>query len=158
MQRRRLGRTGLEVSILGLGGFHLLEISTASAHAIIHRYLDSGGNYVETAPQYGAGESERKIGPIMALRRDDCILATKCHTRDAESASRSIDHSLSLLQTDYVDLLFMHHVQSLDELERILADDGALRAAEAARDAGKTRFIGISNHGHPEVVIEALKR
>ena len=77
MLRRTLGRTGLEVSILGFGGFHLLEISAANAHAILNRYLDAGGNYVETAPEYGHSQSERKIGPIMAERREACVLATK---------------------------------------------------------------------------------
>ena len=158
MQRRTLGRTGLEVSILGFGGFHLLEISTASAHAILNRYLDAGGNYVETAPEYGYGQSERKIGPIMAERREACVLATKCHGRDREAAAGLIDQSLDRLRTDHVDLLFMHHVQREDELERILAKDGALRAAEQARKDGKVRFIGISNHGSPEVMIEALRR
>jgi predicted aldo/keto reductase-like oxidoreductase len=158
MQRRTLGRTGLEVSILGLGGFHLLEISTAGANAILNRYLDAGGNYVETAPEYGHGESERKIGPVMAERRDECVLATKCHARDRQTAGRLIDQSLRYLQTDRVDILFMHHVQTMDELDRILAPDGALQAAEAARRAGKTRFVGVSNHGSPEVMIEALRR
>jgi predicted aldo/keto reductase-like oxidoreductase len=158
MQRRTLGRTGLDVSILGLGGFHLLEISTADAQAILNRYLDAGGNYVETAPEYGHGESERKIGLAMAGRRSECVLATKCHVRDRDTASRLIDQSLAHLRTDQVDILFMHHVQTMAELDRILADDGALQAAEAAREAGKTRFIGITNHGSPEVLIEALKR
>jgi predicted aldo/keto reductase-like oxidoreductase len=158
MQQRTLGRTGLEVSILGLGGFHLLEISTANAHAILNSYLDAGGNYVETAPEYGHGESERKLGLGLARRRDECVLATKCHVRDREAAGQLIEQSLRHLQTDHVDILFMHHVQKPDELDRILAEDGALRAAEAAREAGKVRFVGISNHGHPEVLIEAVRR
>jgi predicted aldo/keto reductase-like oxidoreductase len=158
MQRRILGRTGLEVSILGTGGFHLLEISLADAQAILNRYLDAGGNYVETAAQYGDGESEQKIGVVMATRRDECVLATKCHARDQANAARLIDSSLGYLQTDHVDILYMHHVQSSAELDQILAPDGALCAAEAARDAGKVRFIGISNHGHPEVMMEALRR
>lgn len=158
MQRRTLGRTGLEVSILGFGGFHLLEISTDDARSILHRYLDAGGNYVETAAEYGHGESERKIGPILATQRDQCVLATKCHARDRDTAERLINQSLRHLLTDHVDILFMHHVQKPEELDRILAEDGALRAAEAARDAGKIRFVGISNHGHPELLVEALRR
>ena len=156
MQKRILACTGLEVSILGLGGFHLLEISAADARTILNRYLDAGGNYVETAPEYGDGESERKIGQAVAARRDEYVLATKAHLRDRDSAARLIDQSLRHLHTDHVDILFMHHVQKPTELEQILSDDGALRAVEAARDAGKTRFIGISNHGHPELVLEAL--
>jgi predicted aldo/keto reductase-like oxidoreductase len=158
MEKRILGGTGLEVSILGLGGFHLLEISAANARTILNRYLDAGGNYVETAPEYGDGESERKIGQAIAARRDEYVLATKTHLRDRDSAARLIDQSLRHLHTDHIDILYMHHVQRLNELDRILSDDGALRAAEAARGAGKTRFIGISSHGHPELVLEALNQ
>lgn len=158
MERRTLGRTGLEVSILGLGGYHLLEIRTADAHALLHAYLDAGGNYVETAPEYGDGRSERKIGPVMATRRAECVLATKCHLRHREDATSLLDQSLGLLQTGHVDILFMHHVQSRDDLDQILSKDGALRAAELARAAGKARYIGISNHGHPEILAEAIRR
>ena len=158
MQRRTLGRTSLQVSILGQGGFHLLEIGTADIQAIMNRYLDAGGNYVETAPEYGYGESERKVGLALGRRRDECVLATKCHLRDREPATRLIDQSLGHLKTDHVDVLFMHHIQRFEELDRILGEDGALAAAEAARQAGKIRFIGISNHGHPELLIEALHR
>jgi predicted aldo/keto reductase-like oxidoreductase len=158
MRKRLFGRTGLEVSILGSGGFHLLEISDGEAQTVLNCYLDAGGNYIETAAQYGDGESERKVGLVMAARRDECVLATKCHARERDEVARLLDCSLDNLQTDHVDILFMHHIQSQAELDRILAPDGALRAAEAARDAGHVRFIGISNHGHPEVIMEALKR
>ena len=157
MQKRTLGRTGLEVSILGLGGFHLVEISPENARAVLNRYLDAGGNYVETAHQYGDGESERKVGQVMAERRDDCVLATKTDLRGRDEAAAGIAGSLERLQTDHVDILFMHHVQTPEELAQILAPDGALRAAEAARDAGQAGQIGISNHGHPELLIQALK-
>ena len=134
MKYRTLGKTGLEISILGQGGFHLLEISLADAQAILHRYLDAGGNYIETAAEYGDGESERKIGTVMTTRRDECILATKCHAREKTEASKFIAHSLKNLQTDHVDILFMHHVQTQDELDRILADKN--RSAEELRQRG----------------------
>jgi predicted aldo/keto reductase-like oxidoreductase len=153
MKYRTLGHTGLETAILGLGGFHLLEISVADAQTILNRYLDVGGNYIETAAEYGDGESERKIGTVMAERRSECILATKCHAREKAEAC-----SLNNLQTDHVDILFMHHIQTQDELNRILAPDGALRTAEAAREAGQVRFIGITNHGHPQIIIQALEK
>jgi predicted aldo/keto reductase-like oxidoreductase len=158
MEYRTLGSTGLRTSILGTGGFHYLEISAAETEAILNRYLDAGGNYLETAAQYGNGESERKVGPTVARRRDEFVLVTKCHPRDRETAAQTIDQSLRHLQTDHVDILFMHHVQGQLELDAILAEDGALRAAEAARQAGKVRFIGMSNHGHPELMIQALER
>jgi len=158
MQSRILGKTGLKTSILGLGGFHLLEISLADTQTILNRYLDAGGNYIETAAEYGDGESERKIGTVIAKRREECILTTKCHAREKSEAAAFIARSLNNLQTDHVDILFMHHVQTQEELDRILAPDGALRAAEAARASGQVRFIGITNHGHPEMLIQALDR
>jgi uncharacterized protein len=158
METRTLGKTGLRTSILGTGGFHYLEISTAEVHALLNRYLDAGGNYVETAAQYGGGEAELKVGPVVAQRRDEMVLTTKCHPRDRETAAQTIDLSLRQLRTDHVDILLMHHVQTQADLDAILAEDGALRAAEDARLAGKVRFIGISNHGHPELLIQALER
>jgi predicted aldo/keto reductase-like oxidoreductase len=152
-----LGRTGLKTSILGLGGFHLLEISPSDSRMILERYLDAGGNYIETAAQYGDGESERKVGSIMASRRDECVLATKTHLRGRDEAAALLARSLRHLQTDHVDVLFMHHVDTMEELNRILAPDGALRAAEAARQAGQVDFIGISCHGYPQLLIRALE-
>ena len=157
MERRILGKTGLEVSILGQGGFHLLELTPAEAYTLVNRYLDAGGNYIETAAEYGDGDSERKIGPVMAERRQDCVLASKCHAREESAAGQFIVRSLENLQTDHLDILFMHHVQSNEELQRLLAPDGALRAAEKAKEQGKLRFIGITNHGHPQVLMQAFK-
>ncbi len=158
MQKRTLGKTGLQVSILGMGGFHLVEISPADSEMLLNRYLDAGGNYIETAPGYGSGNSETKVGQVMAYRRDDCILATKCDLRERDEAATQIEDSLRRLQTGRVDLLFMHHVQTEEQLARILAPDGALRAAESAREAGKVGYIGISNHGHPQLLIRALEQ
>jgi predicted aldo/keto reductase-like oxidoreductase len=134
-----------------------VEISPGDAQAILNRYLDAGGNYIETAAQYGDGESERKVGSVMAKRRDECILATKTHLRGRDEAAALFARSLGHLQTDHVDVLFMHHVDTMEELDRILAPDGALRAAEAAREAGQVRLIGISAHGHPQLLIRALQ-
>ncbi|MCK5095244.1 MAG: aldo/keto reductase, partial [Spirochaetes bacterium] len=158
MEKRMLGNTGEEVSMLGLGGFHLLEISDKDAVHLLNTYFDEGGNYVETAPQYGDGESERKVGLVMKKRRDECLLATKSHLRDAKGAEVSINESLKRLQTDHIDLLILHHVQGMDELNQILGPGGALEAFIEARERGKIRFIGISGHGVPDVLIEALNR
>jgi len=158
LEYRAFGKTGEKVALLGLGGYHFLEISQQDVTEIIHRYLDLGGNYVETAYAYGSGESERKVGRALQGRRDEVFLATKVAARDKEGAARILETSLDNLQTDHVDLLFMHGVQESYELEAILGEDGALRAAEEARQAGQVRFIGISGHGWADVLIEALNR
>jgi predicted aldo/keto reductase-like oxidoreductase len=159
MKTRIMGRTGLEVSILGLGGFHMLEVGAAEVASITHAFLDAGGNYIESAAEYGDGESERKFGQVISTRRAECVLTTKCHARESAATVDYIERSLRNLRTDHVDILFMHHVQSREELDQILSPiNGAIKAAEAARCAGKVRFVGISNHGHPEILMEALQR
>ncbi len=74
MERRTLGRSGIEVSILGLGGFHMLEVSAANVAELTNRFLDEGGNYIETAAEYGDGESEWKFDPIVSKRRDQIVM------------------------------------------------------------------------------------
>jgi len=153
---RPLGKTGERLTILGFGGFHLLEVSEEKAEDLLDFYLDAGGNFVETAIGYGKGDSERKIGRVMKRRRDDCFLSTKTYHRTRAQAAEHIDQSLKNLQTDHVDNLFMHNVRTDEDLDRSLSDDGALRAAEDARDAGKVRFISITSHA-PHVLLRAVK-
>jgi predicted aldo/keto reductase-like oxidoreductase len=155
--KREFGTTGEEVSVLGLGGFHLLEVSDADATALINRYLDEGGNYIETAAEYGAGESERKIGLVTRERRQECFLVTKCHLRDRKGAAKTIEESLKRLQTDHVDCLLLHHVLRYEELEQIYSKGGAMQAFLESRESGKVRYLGITGHGQPDVLIKALE-
>jgi len=158
VEYRALGKTGLNVSILGFGGFHLLEIPVKEAGKLLNAYLDGGGNYVETAANYGDGESERKIGRSIMHRRDDFVLVSKTGMRDGASAAAQIDRSLSNLGADHLDGILMHGVATIEELDQILAPGGAYEAAQAAQWAGKLGFIGISMHGWPGALIEALGR
>lgn len=157
MEKRRFGKTGLETSILGFGGFHLLEIPVAEAQYLLNRYLDAGGNYIETAASYGDGESERKIGYSVAHRRSEYILATKTGERTKQKCLQSLDRSLRNLKTDFIDLFIMHAVGTMEELETILGPEGALEGALQAKHEGKIKHIGISMHGQPDVLIRALK-
>ncbi|KPK62196.1 MAG: hypothetical protein AMK73_06570 [Planctomycetes bacterium SM23_32] len=157
MPRRPLGETGEELTILGFGGFHLLEVPEDEAERLLNFYLDAGGNFIETAIAYGDGDSERKIGRVMETRRDECFLSTKVYSRTRKEAAESIERSLRHLKTDHVDNLFMHGVSTHEELDTVLSDSGALRAAEDARDAGKVRFISITSH-LPEVLLRAVRQ
>lgn len=157
MQKRDLGKTGLKTSLLGFGGFHLLEISVNEADYLLNGYLDAGGNYIETASGYGNGESEIKIGKTVSGRRSEYILATKTAERKMEGCLKSIDRSLTNLNTDYIDIIIMHAVGTMEDLNTILGPQGALEGAEKARKAGKVGHIGISMHGQPDVLIQALK-
>lgn len=157
MEKRAFGNTGLFTTILGFGGFHLLEIPVSEARYLLNRYLDAGGNYIETAASYGDGESERKIGLSVAGRRSEYILATKSGERTKEKLLSSLNRSLANLKTDYVDLLIMHAVGTMEELDQILAPGGALEGALEAKKDGRIRHIGISMHGQPDVLIRAIR-
>lgn len=158
MQYRDFGKTGLKTSILGFGGYHLLEIPVKEAGMLLNSYLDAGGNYIETAADYGDGESEKKIGQSVMHRRDDFVLISKTSAIKKQQAAAGIDRTLKNLKTDHLDCILMHHVSSIDDLNTILAPGGALEAALEAKKAGKVRFIGLSMHGWPGTLIEALGR
>lgn len=157
MEKRALGTTGLEVSVLGFGGFHLVEIPSVDAARLLGSYLDNGGNYIETAAGYGDGKSESKIGAAVSHRRAEYVLATKSMERTRDGFLRGLDQSLRNLKTDAVDLMFMHSVQTEAEVDAILGPGGAMEGAEAARKAGKLRFIAISGHGRPDGLLHAVK-
>ncbi len=157
MQKRKLGKTGIEVSVLGLGGFHMLEISKELVSKLMDIYLEAGGNYVETAAEYGDGESEKKMAYAMKGRREKVVLASKCHARDYEGAKTFIDRTLSNLQTDHLDLLFLHHVTSQKDVDALLSRPSALDYALEAKKKGLIRAIGISFHGLPDYALKILK-
>lgn len=156
MEKRALGKTGLSLSALGFGGFHLVEVTSADAARLLGSYLDRGGNYIETAAEYGNGISEEKIGRAVAHRRGDYVLATKTLARTREASAAEIDRSLRLLATDHVDILYLHCVQTEKEIKTIFGPGGALEAVLAAQKAGKTRFVGITGHGRPDGLLGAL--
>jgi uncharacterized protein len=158
MEKRPLGKTGLEVSVLGFGGFHLVEITSEEAAHLLGAYLDAGGSYIETAASYGNGISETKIGRAVSHRRSEYTLATKSMERTRAGFLAELDRSLHNLKTDHVDLMFMHGVQAVEDMDRILGPDGAMEAAIGARQAGKIRFIAISGHGRPHALLNAVRR
>lgn len=159
MPTRRLGKTGHDVSMFSLGGVAALvrDGERDNALQIINRALDLGVNYIDTAADYGGGESESRIGEVMKERRDEVFLATKSHVYDYDGVMRMCEESLERLQTDYLDLYQHHRVQDLERLDRIAQPDGALRAFEQLRDEGVVRHLGITSHT-PHIMTEALER
>lgn len=158
METRALGQTGLSLSILGFGGFHLVEIPQADASRLLNAYLDAGGSYIETAASYGDGISESKIGASVSRRRGEFTLATKSMQRTRDGFLSDLENSLRNLKTDHVDLLFMHAVQTAEEADSIFAPGGALEGAERAKRDGKIRFVAISGHGRPDGLLRAEKQ
>ncbi len=158
MKKRKLGNTGLEVSILGLGGFHLLEIKTSLVSKLVDYFLEKGGNYFETAAEYGDGESERKLGYTLKGKRDKIVLASKIHKRDEKGAKYYLERSLRNLDTDYLDIWFLHHVTTPSDLSLLLYRPSALDVALSAKKEGKIRAIGVSTHGMPDIAMELIEK
>jgi len=147
----------LTVSVLGLGGFHQVEIGQALVTAIVDRYLEAGGNYVETARSYGGGVSERKLGQALQGRRQDVVLVSKTGQRDAEGAWRELNESLAALGTDHLDVLLYHGISDLETLDRVAGPGGAGESFARAREQGLVHHIGASSHW-PLMLIPAIER
>ena len=160
MPMRPLGRTGRKVCLFSLGGQGLLEIPgrTDESVAIINRALDLGVNYCDTAHYYGHGSSEEYYGEALQGRRKDIYLATKSGDRTYDGAMRELDESLQRLKTDHLDCWQMHNVRTQQDVDRIFADNGALKAFQKARDEKIIRFIGITGHRDPFILKQAIEK
>jgi aryl-alcohol dehydrogenase-like predicted oxidoreductase len=158
METRRLGRLGHMSSVLIYGGAALSEATQEDADRSIQAALDAGINHFDTAADYGG--SELRLGPWMSRIRDRIFLATKTGDRTATAAYQSILRSLERLRVDEVDLIQLHSVGSLDELQSVVQPGGAVEGAARARDEGLVRAIGITGHGMqaPAVHLDALRR
>ena len=162
MPTRNLGRTGHLVGIFSLGGQAAIEQpdNEAVAVPIIERALDLGVNYLDTSARYGgdARWSEQYYGKVMKRRRREAFLATKTHDRTRDGSLKLLEQSLKLLQTDHVDLWQLHAMASMEDVDQVCAKGGALEAFQAARGQGLVRFLGLSGHTDPAVLMEAIRR
>lgn len=159
MPTRVLGATGARVSILAFGaGSRFLSCQRDEALAILSHALDAGVNYVDTCENYGAGESESRIGELMPSRRSEVFLATKLGQRNYDGAMRAMDASLKRLRTDRVDLVHIHNLAGPEDAEKIGAKGGAYEALLKIRDQKITRFIGITSHTDPSALKMAIER
>jgi len=162
MPTRNLGRTGFQVGLFSLGGQAAIEQPNHEAVAvpILERALDLGVNYLDTSARYGgeARWSEQYVGKVMARRRKEAFLATKSHDRTRDGSLRLLERSLQLLRTDHVDLWQMHALDTMEQVDRAMAPDGAIQAFLQARDQKMVRFLGISGHSDPAVLAEAIRR
>jgi uncharacterized protein len=159
MLHRKLGRTGLEVSALGIGGFHLGSAKDqAEATAIIHRSMDAGVNFFDNCWEYHEGASEERMGIALQGLRKNAILMTKVctHGRDKKTAMRMLEESLTRLRTDYLDVWQIHEVVYWNDPALIFASDGAAEALMQAKKDGKVRFVGFTGHKHPDIHLKML--
>lgn len=151
--RRKLGRTGESVSIIGLGGAHLGgQRDEQQSLRIVRSALDAGVNFLDNCWDYHGGQSELRMGKALADGyRDKAFLMTKIDGHTRAAAERQLHESLRRLRTDHVDLLQFHEVIRDSDPEAIFAEGGALEAMLDARRAGKLRFIGFTGHKSPHV-------
>src|ERR687889_2775984 len=158
MEHRRLGRLGSENSVLIFGGAALAEATEEDSDRAIQQALEAGVDHFDTAADYG--DSELHYGRWMPEIRDQIFLSTKTGERDGNAARRQIEASLERLQVDRVDLIQLHAVGDLEDLDRATRSGGSLESAVAAREEGLVGAVGITGHGHeaPATHLEALRR
>jgi uncharacterized protein len=157
--KRQLGRTGVEVSAMGIGGYHLGSAETdQAATEIVAMAMDHGINFFDNAWEYHDGLSEERLGKALKGRRDRAFVMTKVcsHGRDKKVAMRMLEESLRRLQTDHLDLWQIHEVVYDNDPDLIFAPSGAAEALLDAKQQGKVRFIGFTGHKDPEIHLKML--
>jgi uncharacterized protein len=141
LEYKMLGKTGLKVTTVGCG------CMITSDQSVIEKAADLGINYFDTARGYGGGNNERMVGAALKSKRKDVIISTKTHGRTKDAALKDLDTSLQTLGTDYIDIWFLHGPSSAAELT-----DDLIEVQQAAKKAGKVRFVGVSTHNQKVVI------
>src|SRR5271167_1055742 len=157
--KRPLGRAGLQVSALGIGGYHLGSAdSDAEATQIVYEALDAGVNFFDNAWEYHQGLSEERLGRALKGKRDRAVVMTKVctHGRDKNVAMRQLEESLTRLQTDHLDVWQIHEVIYENDPDLIFGPNGAAEALLAAKQQGKVRFLGFTGHKDPSIHLKML--
>jgi len=159
MRYRRLGRSGEEVSVIGLGGHHIgRQKEEKDSIEIIRAAIDGGITFMDNCWDYHDGRSEVRMGKALKDGyRDKVFLMTKIDGRTKKAATEQLDLSLKRLQTDVIDLVQHHEVIRLEDPDRIFAEGGAQEALINAKKAGKIRFIGFTGHKDPLVHLRMLE-
>jgi uncharacterized protein len=156
---RAMGSTGVQISALSIGGFHLGSTrNQQEATEIVARAMDAGVNFFDNAWEYHDGESEVRLGAALAGKRDRVVVMTKVctHGRDKTVAMRMLEESLRRLKTDHIDLWQIHEVIYENEPDLIFAPNGAAEALAQAKQQGKVRFVGFTGHKDPSIHLRVL--
>jgi aryl-alcohol dehydrogenase-like predicted oxidoreductase len=157
MPMRTLGKSGLEVSHFCLGGFHMAKEGPENAVKMIHRAIDLGVTFYDSAAKYHDGKSDEYYGAALkgGLRKK-VLLMSKAQLRDAAGAMKQLEGTLKAMKTDYLDLWQCHEVSYMEEVEKIFGPRGSLEAFVKAKQQGKVRHIGFTGHHDPEVHLALL--
>jgi uncharacterized protein len=157
--RRPLGRTGEQVSIIGVGGYHLGTLPTIDqATRVVHEAVDAGVNFFDNAWEYHDGRSEEWLGRALEGRRDKVLLMTKVctHGRGGEVAMQQLEQSLTRLRTDHLDVWQIHEVIYESDPDLHFARGGVIAALDRAKREGKVRFVGFTGHKSPAIHLKML--
>ena len=157
--RRPFGKTGEQVSIIGVGGFHLgATKDQQEANTLVARAIDAGVNFFDNAWEYKEGLSEERLGAALQGKRDKVILMTKVctHGRDKSVAMQQLEQSLRRLRTDHLDVWQIHEVVYYNDPEMIFRPDGVIEALAAAKQQGKVRWVGFTGHKDPAIHLKML--
>jgi aryl-alcohol dehydrogenase-like predicted oxidoreductase len=157
LPKRTLGKTGIQVSMLGLGGEGILRTFgyEKEASALINRALDLGITYCESARAYSGSESY--YGKALKERRRDIFLTSKSHARDRRGALQHLHETLGNMRTDHLDLWQVHDVRTKEDIAEIFGAGGAIEAFVEAKESGKARFIGVTGHQDPAVIRRCIE-
>ena len=155
--KRRLGKTDVDITILGLGGEGVLRTygHEREAYELINRAIDLGINYFDSAKAYAGCESYH--GKALGARRKEIFLAGKSHARDKEGALEHLRDTLKTIKTDHLDLWQMHDMRTRDDIEEVSGPGGALEAFIEAKEKGLTRFIGVTGHENPSILRRCIE-
>jgi predicted aldo/keto reductase-like oxidoreductase len=156
METRPLGETGQESTVLTFGAIALDAVDQDRANEMVESVVEAGVNHVDVAPQYGTAEV--KLAPKLDEHREEIFLGCKTLERTYEGAWEKLEESLDRLETDHIDLYQFHAVTESDEIDQITAEDGALKAYREAQEEGIIDHIGLTSHGTPAVIEEAVER
>ena len=156
--KRRLGKTGEDVTVLGLGGEGVLRTfgREREAYELINLALDLGINYFDSAKAYSGSESY--YGAALGDRREEIFLTSKSHARDKQEALLHLQETLENMKTDYLDLWQIHDVRTKEDVEQIFGPGGAIEAFIEAKEEGLTRFVGVTGHLEPNIIRKCLER
>ena len=144
IEKRKLGKTGWKLSAVGFGGIVVMDATTEQAAARVKEAIDYGVNYFDVAPSYG--NAEEMLGPALEPYRKDVFLACKTNRRTMDEARRELEESLEKLKTDHFDLYQLHAVTSLEDVDTIFSDNGAMKTFLKAREEGLVKNLGFSAH------------
>jgi uncharacterized protein len=157
--QRAMGKTGLQVSIIGVGGYHLgTAAGQSEVNNMVAKALDHGINFFDNAWEYHQGVSEERVGTALKGKRDQAVVMTKVctHGRKKDVAMRMLEESLTRLQTDHLDVWQVHEVVYYNDPEKCYEPEGVLEALAAAKQQGKVRFVGFTGHKNPSIHLEML--